>query len=185
MTNQGVFFDEIMVFKGAPADYVTTYNHKKFDYADFTIKDFKYDHPDRSSSSFNTKYLLTVNGLAKRAGSKIVLPAIITSPVSKYLKKDDLMKYCSIKRGLQVKDEITVNLPTSYWAYQLPEPQSVVSRFGDYKLTVELNGEKLIVKRSFILYKGDYRKADYEQFQVFFKKLEKLENRKLVLNSKT
>jgi hypothetical protein len=185
ISNQGIFFDEIMIFKSAPGDYLEKYNQSKFDYSDFTIKDFKYNQPTRNISSFTSEYTLTINGLAKSVSDKLVLPIVPATPLQKYIDKDDLMKFYSIKRGITILDEIEVNLPQNYWIYNLPEPQHINSPYGSYKLSTEYDGSKLKITRTLILYKGDYTKSNYEEFKTFYQKLEKIEKNKLVLNSKT
>ncbi len=183
--NHGIFFDEVMLFQRAQSDYVAAFNQRKFTYPDFTIKDFKFKHPDRANAEFESNYLIQVNGMGKRVGAKMVLPYTFTIPASKYVIKDEMMKYCAITRGIHVSDNVSVTLPKNYWAYQLPEPEVIDSKFGKYSLKMEFSGDKLIIKRDITLYKGDYKKAEYEGFQDFFGRIEKLENKKLVLNSKT
>ena len=82
-------------------------------------------------------------------------------------------------------DEILIELPQNYWVYNLPKDEIVESKFGNYKLTTEMSGKNLRVKRSFTLFKGDYSRSEYEEFNKFFERLESIERRKLVLNSKT
>ena len=183
--SQGVFFDEIMIYKSAPPDYVEHHNLEKFHYGDFSLRAFNYKQPERSLPAFNTTYSLDVKGLAKAAGDRLVMPIVPITPLQKYVDKDDLMKYYSIKRGVTVTDEIDVTLPQNFWIYNLPEKESITSPYGEYSLTTEFDGSKLKIKRSIILYKGDYTKSSYEAFRSFFLKMEKLEGRKLVLNSKT
>jgi hypothetical protein len=183
--NQGVFFDEVMLYKLAPSDFVKDHNQEKFNYNDFTIKNFRYDQPDKNSSFFNSKYLLQVNGLAKIASDKFILPIIPTVPIQKYIQKDDLMKFYSIKRGITVVDEIQVTIPQNYWIYNLPSPQEVNSEYGSYQLITSFDGNSLKIKRKVVLFKGDYTKESYEHFKAFYQKLERIETSKLVLNSKT
>jgi hypothetical protein len=185
ISNQGIFFDEIMIFKSAPQDYLKNYNQSKFHYDDFTVKKFTYEQPSRNTPAFNSQYSLQINGLAKQVNDKLVLSMVPAKPLNDYVDKDNLMKFYSIKRGITVMDEISVNLPQNYWIYNLPEPAYINSPYGSYRLATEVSGNKLIIKRTIQLYKGDYSKADYEAFKVFFQSLEKLEKRKLVLNSKT
>lgn len=185
VTNEGVFFDEIMLFKNAPASYIEQHNQSKFGYSDFAIKDFKYTQPDRHVPSFSSTYNIQVKGLAKAAGTRLVFPAVPTTPTKKYIDGDDLMRYYTIKRGMTVEDEIIVNVPRNLWIYSLPEKESVNSRFGSYSLETEFDDGVLKIKRSIVLYKGDYQQKEYEEFKAFLQQMERLESRKLVMNSKT
>ncbi len=185
MQNEGVLFDEIMLFKLAPSDYVKKHNQDKFNYSDFTIKNFEFNQPNKDTPKMSAKYTLQVNGLAKQAGTKRVFPIVPTIPFSKYISKDDFLKFYSIKRGVTVLDEIRVDLPNDQWIYNLPEKSQIDSEFGSYELTTTFDGKQLKIIRKMTFYKGVYTKNLYESFKEFYQKIEKVENRKLVFNSKT
>ncbi len=184
-TNKGIFFDEAMIFSSAPDDYIENYNQRKFNYKDFTVKGFKFDQPARSTAEFTSNYVLEVNGLGKTVGDKLILPVSLTAPVSSFIDHNAMMRYFSIKRGLTVTDEIEVALPQNYWIYNLPEAEMIETPYGKYELSIETEANKLIVKRKVILYKGNYTKEGFDEFKTFYDQIEKLESRKLVLDSKT
>ena len=183
--NKGVFYDEIMLYNQAPTDYILNYNNKKFNYSDFTLGNFTFNQPARDSASFNARYSLTVRGLGKFAGPKMVFPNVPAAPLHMFIQQDELMKFCSIKRAITLNDDVIVDLPEGFWITNIPEQQTVKSKFGEYSLTTVYDGEKLRVKRKVILYKGNYTKTDYDEFREFYKKLEKIETRKLIFDSKT
>jgi hypothetical protein len=184
--NQGIFFDEIMLYQNAPESYVKEHNQEKFVYSDFTIKSFKYDQPERQKAQFNSTFALEVNGLAKAAGDRLVIPIVPSAPVKRYAEGDDMMRYYAIKRGLTVEDEIEIELPKNYWIYNLPEKAELSTRFGTYKLETVFDGSsKLKIKRSIVLYRGDYVQKEFDEFKAFMQQMERLEAKKLVLNSKT
>lgn len=183
--NEGALYDEIMLYKLSPTDYVKDHNQNKFNYKDFTIKKFSFDQPVKNLPAFKIKYHLQINNLANLVGTKLILPMVPTTPFQKYIDKDDLMRFYSIKRGLTIVDEISIQLPQNYWIYKLPELSEINSDFGSYKLSYNFDGSQLKINRKLILLKGDYTKDSYEQFKVFYQKIEKIEGRKLILNSKT
>jgi len=183
--SQGVFFDEVMIYKFAPESYIKEYNQAKFSYSDYTIKSFTYSQPDRNTAAYSSNFGLEVRGLAKMAGNKLVFPLVPATPSKKYIEGDDLMKYYSIKRGLTIEDEIDVEVPPNFWIYNLPEKEDLRSRFGSYSLETEFDGSKLKIKRRVVLYKGDYVQQEFDEFKAFFQQMERVENKKLVLNSKT
>ncbi|MFY8037322.1 MAG: hypothetical protein ACOVMQ_09145 [Cyclobacteriaceae bacterium] len=129
--------------------------------------------------------VVAINELAKQAGTKRVFPIVPTIPFSKYISKDDFLKFYSIKRGVTVLDEIRVDLPNDQWIYNLPEKSQIDSDFGSYELTTTFDGKQLKIIRKMTFYKGVYTKNLYESFKEFYQKIEKVENRKLVFNSKT
>jgi hypothetical protein len=184
-TNKGLFFDQIMMFQGAPTDYVKHYNQEKFEYADFAIKDFKFEQKSRDESAFKTKYTIEVNNLARPAGTKLIFPIIPTTPAAKYVERDDLMKFVSIRRGISIVDEMEITLPENFWISNLPAAEEINSPYGTYTLSTTFDGTTLKIKRSMTFFKGDYKKDKYDAFHVFFDKIVKLEGKKLILNSKT
>jgi hypothetical protein len=184
-TSQGVFFDELMIYKFAPESYIKEHNQSKFSYNDYTIKSFTYKQPERNSPVFTSSFGLEVKGLAKVAGDKLVFPLVPSTPLKKFVDGDEMMKYYAIKRGLTVQDEIEVELPPNFWIYNLPEKQSLKSRFGSYNLETEFDGGKLKIKRQVVLYKGDYTQKEFEEFKAFYQQMERVESRKLIFNSKT
>jgi hypothetical protein len=186
MQNQGVLFDEIMLLRLGSADMVKKHNLEKFDYKDFTIKNFGFNQPEKNLPKLDLSYTLKVNGLAKPAGNKLVFPIVPTIPFHMYLLKDDFLKFYSIKRGISVSDEVIVELPNNLWIYNLPEPTDINSDFGRYELYTSFDGKQLKVIRKITFFKGEYNKEKYESFRNdFFQKIEKAESRKLVFNSRT
>lgn len=185
MTKEGIFFDELRIYQQAPADYISEHNQRKFNYSDFAIKSFDYTQPSRDQAEFNSNFTIEAKGLAKLAGNRLVLPIMPTTPIKNFVDGDDLEKYYAIKRGMTIEDNIEVELPQNYWIYSLPEEGKVESRFGSYNLKTEFDGQKLKIHRKIILYKGDYVQKDFEEFRSFFQQMDKLESRKLVMNSKT
>lgn len=183
--NQGVFFDEIMIFKSAPEDYIKHYNQEKFNYSDFSIQEFTYNQTNRTEPTFDSRYVIQVNGMAKKTGEKLILPNSPLSPIASYLEKDELMKFYSVKRGLTISDEIEILIPSKYIMTFLPEVKEINSQFGRYRLSTEFDGEGFIIKRLIILYKGDYYNDGYKEFDEFFKKIEGFERTKLILTNKT
>jgi hypothetical protein len=183
--NEGVFFDDVMVYNSAPPDYLQEYNFKQFPYSDFAIKDFSYKQADRNVAKFNANFFLQVNGLAKQTGQRLIMGNMLAQPLSTFVRYDDLAEFCSIKRGMTVVDNVDITLPQGFWIYNLPPAETIRSPFGEYTLSTEFDGQVLKIKRSFFLYKGDYTRESYAEFKAFREKVEKLESRKLVLNSKT
>ncbi len=183
--NQGIFFDEIMVYKLAPEDYIKKYNQSKFDYNDYSLKKFTFDQPDRDVSAFVSRFNVEINSLARPVSGKLVLPFVPATPFYKYIDNDELQRFYSIKRCMTVADVIEVDLPDNYWVYNLPQPEKIDTPFGSYSIEATVDGDKLKLKRTMIFFKGEYRNEGYDGFRTFFQAIEKVEKKKLVLNSKT
>jgi hypothetical protein len=183
--NKGIFFDEVMLYDAAPQDYVKEHNHKLFPYSDFAIKDFSYKQENRDVPEYKSSFSLVVNGLARQTGQRLIMGNVPIIPFDQFIRFDDLAAFCAIKRGMTVVDDVEIAMPEGFWIYNLPAPETITSSFGEYKLSTEFDGQILKIRRSFTLFKGDYTGDSYSRFKEFHQKVQKLESRKLVMNSKT
>ncbi len=182
---RGIFFDELMIYQMAPSDYVKDYNVKKFIFDDFSIKDFRFTHPQQNDAAFVSTFKIRANNLIKRVGDRTVMPIVNVNPIEKHIEKDNVMKFYSIKRGFTLNDETLIKIPEQSWVYNKPEPIKLQTPFGSYESSIEMLDGKMVIKRRVVIYKGEYTGESYAAFNDFFLKIERLENRKLVLNSKT
>lgn len=90
-----------------------------------------------------------------------------------------------IERGFMDQDEIEINLPADYTIDAKPDNVEIKGKFGEYKTElVVLNENKLLYKRSFILYKGLFDKSEYENYRKFKESVAKADNSKIILAKK-
>jgi hypothetical protein len=146
---------------------------------------FAFDHPEREVAAFVARFTVSINSLAKLVNGRLVLPLVAATPFHKYIDNDELQKFYSIKRRLTIADVIEIDLPDNFWVYNVPQPEKIESRFGSYTLETIVDGDKLKLKRTMVLHKGEYKNDSFDQFKAFYNSIEKIERRKLVLNSKT
>jgi hypothetical protein len=79
------------------------------------------------------------------------------------------------------QDEFEIRLPTGYTVEVLPEPVELSNGFADYYSHLELNGEKLLLKRLFKI-KQDYLPPDrFQEVIKMFRLLSGEERRRLLL----
>lgn len=113
------------------------------------------------------------------------MPIVNVNPIEKHIDKDNVMKFYSIKRGFTLNDETLIKIPEKSWVYNKPEPIKLQTPYGSYESSIEMLDGKMVIKRKVVIFKGEYTGENYAPFNEFFQKIERLENRKLVLNSKT
>ncbi len=64
----------------------------------------------------------------------------------------------------------------------LPEPVSIESKYGAYRISYSLDGDKLVVKKSILLNAGIYTLEEYPDFYKFISQVRKEEKSKLNIN---
>lgn len=87
-----------------------------------------------------------------------------------------------ISRGFYDEDEVDLNLPNGYVVDSKPTDVIIDSKFGTYKIKLEvLTPYKIKYKRSYLLNNGIYEKEDYEEFRKFHEQINRNDNLKIVL----
>jgi hypothetical protein len=89
-----------------------------------------------------------------------------------------------IDYGFTDSDEIEIVLPKNYKVAQLPEKISVKEKFGAYESEVSLKDDTLIYKRKIVMYDGVFAKEEYEAFRKFREQISKLDNIKIIIETK-
>ena len=85
-----------------------------------------------------------------------------------------------VERGFVDEDEYTFELDQLKLNIEL-EDVEVTTKFGVYKLTFDMNEDKLTVKRYFKLNKSTYDVSDYPYFIEFFKEISRNDSKKISL----
>jgi len=87
-----------------------------------------------------------------------------------------------IKYGFLDTDAVTIHLPNNYAIEAMAEPQVLESKFGTYKIEIQkIDDSKLLYKRTLLIKEGVYSVADYNAYRKFRKKINQLDNSKIVL----
>lgn len=183
--SRGVFFDDMMIFKSAPKEYIEKYNQHKFSFKDVTIKEFKYNQENRDSAKFKSTYELSINSYARPAGDRLIVPAVTMGKIDDYLKQSENGHYFEIDNGVTVIEDTKLDVPENYFLQNLPQPIELNSDFGSYLLKVINDDGQLKIRHKLVLFKHDYINDSYEQFKSFYDKVKRIERKRLVLNSKT
>lgn len=88
-----------------------------------------------------------------------------------------------IKYGFLDTDNVTIHLPSNYAVEAMAEPQILESKFGTYQIEIQkIDDTKLLYKRTLLIKEGTYSVADYNAYRKFRKKINQLDNSKIVLS---
>jgi len=185
ISNKGIFYDELIRYKHVTLEDAKQYHYKKFTYQDYSINDLAFSEIHRDSVNFNLHLNLTVNHLAKRSSDKLLVPFNLWLPIESYLDIKNVSSSIQIKRGFKIVDNFEISFPHNYWEKQLPEKIHIDSKFGYYDISVKRVDEKFIINREVVFKKGFYENVDFKEFDTFLKKLKRIDNKKIVLNSRT
>lgn len=183
--NQGVFYDDIAIFQSGANDYIQQYNEDNFWFKDFTIKDFSFSQKNKDEAIFKSKYKLSVLGIAKKVGQRLVIPINFLKPTEDIIDEDQLKKYAQITRAFNIEDSVKIYLPRNFWIHDLPDKFSLDTKYGTYEYDIQFDNNILTMLRSIKMKKGEYLNTDYERFNKFFDQIKKFEKKKLLLTKET
>ncbi|MCR9252074.1 MAG: hypothetical protein NXI20_16735 [bacterium] len=183
--NSGIFFDELMLYQNAGGNKIEEYNLSLFNYKDFTIDNFDFNQEQRDEPVFEKRYNITINGLGKKIGDRLIFPANILRPVEQFVEFDIFKKYASVKRGITIVDEVKVRTDENFWVQNLDLDQNFKNPVGSFEISFEKDGKNVVIRRKVIISKGIYLNDEFDVFLDFHKAVKKIEGRKIVLNSKT
>ncbi|MCK4561429.1 MAG: DUF3857 domain-containing protein [Flavobacteriaceae bacterium] len=97
-------------------------------------------------------------------------------------------RYRNRKQALEIQygfldiDEVTINLPKNYKIESLANEKEVTTKFGTYKIKIEkINDYQIKYNRELLIKQGIYTVEDYDKYRKFRKKINQLDNSKIVL----
>lgn len=97
-------------------------------------------------------------------------------------------RYRNRKQALEIQygfldmDEVIINLPKNYTIESLANEKEVVTKFGTYTIKIEkLNNHQIKYNRELLINQGAYTVNDYDKYRKFRKKINQLDNSKIVL----
>lgn len=90
-----------------------------------------------------------------------------------------------ILRGYKIEDNYTIQIPVNYRIESLPAPITIKNEFGTYELTIsQIDDHSIKYNRSLLINKGYYPKEKYKDYRKFRKKIQKIENIKMIILKK-
>ncbi len=88
-----------------------------------------------------------------------------------------------IQYGFLDLDSITINLPKNFQIEAMSNGKDLESKFGTYKIKIEkLSEHQIQYTRELLIKQGIYSVADYALYRKFLKKINQLDNSKIVLS---
>jgi len=88
-----------------------------------------------------------------------------------------------ILRGFKDEDSYEISIPATYKIIDLPKPTTVENQFGIYQVSVErISDTSIKYTRSLLIHKGLYDKELYSDYRKFRKRINRLENIKIIIS---
>jgi hypothetical protein len=130
---------------------------------------------------------LTAERYASKTGSRILIQPNAFNRIGSAPQRYQERKIpFEMQRGFTDVDTYEITIPINLEIESLTEPVDFKNQFGEYATSISQDGNnKVIYKRKFIIYKGSYKKEDYESFRTFWLEVIKHDKAKIVLITKS
>lgn len=132
---------------------------------------------------FKEKIAFNAENYSVNSGNRMLVRLNIVNTVNSIPRRARNRKLpMELEHGFIDVDEITIDLPTGYQIEAMAEPQILESQFGTYSIEIkQIDDKKLLYKRRLEIQRGIFSKDNYEAYRKFRKKINQLDNQKIVL----
>lgn len=152
----------------------------------FDIENFKLSMLNEEKPEIGVSLALKLNRFASVSGKRFFFTPNLMNrstfiPEKLAERKTDIV----MKIGYQDIDTIRYKLPDNVYPEFLPPTQKHVSQFGEYESSFQMDKDGLLYIRKIKMNDGEYPASAYQELTDFYKNLNKSDNIKIVLLSKT
>ncbi len=138
---------------------------------------------DNLNIEFNEEIKFTASNYAVNSGDRMLV-RLNAFNVNQNIPK----RYRNRKLPLEIQygfldiDEVIINLPENYKVESMANNKELTTKFGLYKIEIQtINEQQIKYSRKFLINQGLYTIEDYEKYRKFRKKVNQLDNSKIVL----
>jgi len=161
---------------------IKEYLQKQLDFATYDIRSFNYKEQKSAMPSIDESLDMTVSNYATITGKRLFIMPNIMTRINRKLAADEERKNDIVfTMDYRDVDSVEILLPEGYTAESVPQDIAINTKFGKYKSTVKLSGNKLSYYRSIEGYAGRFPAKEYADLVKFFESTYKADRNKVVL----
>ncbi|MEZ4855723.1 MAG: DUF3857 domain-containing protein [Gelidibacter sp.] len=142
---------------------------------------------NKDSIIFTEKVKVNAERYASKAGTRLLLQPNFFNRIESAPQRYTNRKLpFETERGFVDVDTYEINIPDNLEVEALMDDVNINTKFGTYTASItQIDNQKLLYKRKFMLNKGTYTKDEYEAFRAFWLDVVKYDKSKIVLKSKS
>ncbi len=153
--------------------------------AGFRVDNFSYEYDQDSFPTVSEKIEITVDQLSSQDGEYVPLQLGILCEeleLPKRSRNRDFPVY--IKRGSKKCDSVTYELPDNLEIHLLPDPVSIETPFGSYRMSVKEVPEGLLYAREVTILDGIYDPYQFNEIYKFYREVRSSDQKKAIFFKK-
>jgi hypothetical protein len=163
-------------------DKVKEYLHEQLDFATYDISNFSYKEHRSSMPSIDESLDITVANYAAITGKRLfIVPNVMTRNNRKLSAGEERKSDMVFTIDFRDVDSVEIQIPDGYSSESMPQDVSIETKFGKYRSSVKLNGNKLMYNRAIERYAGRFPAKEYAELVKFYEAMYKADRNKVVL----
>lgn len=176
----------LMELVGNPSDEQKKWLQSSISLPTFNINSYSISGKKDKLPYATVNFDLTLSRYASMSGKRMFLAPNMLNRTSFIPPKVEDRKTEVVRNSSYLDiDTIIYNFPENLYPEFLPPPVKLSSRFGEYEVDYKIKEGELMYIRRMKMWRGRFPKESYNEFQEFFKGVNKSDNAKIVFLSKT
>lgn len=156
--------------------------YKELSISGLKILDFNFSFSEGDNVTTGSYVKGHVPKLAAKTGSRLFVPVIPVNPFSKILTKPKVRKMdFVVNSGWSDCDTIVYTIPSGFKVETMPQGKIIETEFGQYRLTCNLVGGRLVFVREMCLFENHYPAVKYNSFVDFINSASKADRSSCVI----
>ncbi len=128
---------------------------------------------DDEDPDLQIAYNANIEKFANKLGNRLFVPFAILKPNFVVMNTNKRKQDIVLSNGILRTDTLSIAIPTGYAPETIPKSVTIDSVFGSYSIDTQLDGNNIKITQNILLKKGHYPASIAEEFNVFFKNMEK------------
>lgn len=182
-SHSGIYFGDMQALVNASdAEKQKRYVQKLLSISGFVVDGCSFEELPGSDPSMLLKADITATGLLSIEGEYVSLEAGKLSDDLFMPGRSRNRKYPVYrKRGYHNVDTVSYQLPSNLEVHSLPNPVSLDTDFGSYRVKMALENDRLIYTRSLLIRDGEFPAASFRDYYAFLRSVNSADKKKVLL----
>jgi hypothetical protein len=165
-----------------PKDDIENILQQNLQLASCHINAFKYEPFKFPIPELHEELDITANAYATMSGKRIFITPNILSRSTRKLNEDEIRTVDYVfYSAWRDEDKYEIEIPAGYSVEAAPQDVSIKTRFGTYKCSTKLHGNKIIYHRIVEQFSGRFPASDHGELAKFFGEIYKSDRIRMVL----
>jgi hypothetical protein len=154
---------------------------KEIDLPNYDIHFFDYKTIKSTVPAIDERLELVADNYAQVSGKRIFIQPNLLSKTTLKLADEDRKHEVDLIYGFCDIDSVEIKIPAGFTPEAMPQPLSLNSKFGNYKITYAVDADKISMTRRFERKEGRFPAADYKELAKLYGEMYKADRGKIVL----